>query len=156
MSEPEKANLKIVARLRDGKLVKGYLAGPSASFEDLLRAQAFTIPNLIAVLPVESSEGISVPLDSLKALFFVKSFDGKKDYREVKFFDKIPPIRGLWVRVQFYDNESIEGVIENSIRYLVEPGFFMKPPDPRSNNQILYVIKSSLTNFQILGVRAEY
>lgn len=156
MSDPEKASLKVVARLRNGKLVKGYWAGSSAAFEDFFQAPEFAISDLIDVEPLGASKRISVPLDSLKALFFVKSFDGKKEYPEVKFFDKTPPIRGLWVRVQFYDNEALEGVIANSIRHLVEPGFFMKPPDPQSNNEIVYVIKASLTDFRILGVRPDY
>jgi len=156
MSEPEKANLKVVARLRDGKLVKGYLAGALANFEDLLQGHPSAVPDSIDLQPVESNEGISVPLDSLKALFFVRSFDGEKEYRELKFFDKAPPVRGLWVRVQFCDDEWLEGVIENSMRYLVDPGFFMKPPDPQSNNEFIYVIKSSLINFRILAVSPYY
>jgi hypothetical protein len=156
MSDPEKTNLKVVARLRDGNLVKGYMMGSSAAFEDLLQTPEFAIPDLIGVQPLGASKRISVPLDSLKALFFVKSFDGNKEHPEVKFFDKGPPIRGLWVRVKFYDDESLEGVIANSLRYLVEPGFLMKPPDPHSNNEILYVIKASLTDFRILGVRHDY
>ena len=60
------------------------------------------------------------------------------------------------MRIEFFDTESIEGTVENSIHHLVEPGFFMKPPDPRSNNDILYVLKNSLINFRILGVRPDY
>lgn len=157
VSVPEKQMRKVVARLRDGKLLRGYLTTPAAeSLEESLREDAPTFNRQIEIHSVASRESILVSLDSLKAVFFVKTFDGRKDYEEVKFFAKSPPIRGLWVRVQFFDHECIEGVVENSLRYLLEPGFFMKPPDDQSNNEILYVIKSSLSEFRILGVRTEY
>lgn len=148
---------KVVARLRDGKLLKGYLTAPASdSLEGILCEHPPTAHPRIEIHSLESRESISVSLDSLKAVFFVKTFDGRKDYEEVKFFTKSPPIRGLWVRVQFYDRECLEGMVENSLRYLLEPGFFMKPPDTQSNNEILYVIKSSLGDFRILGVKTEY
>jgi hypothetical protein len=137
--------------------VKGYLISPLADgAEEILREPAPTSHRQIEIQPIESRETISLPLDSLKAVFFVKTFDGRKDYQEIKFFTKSPPIRGLWVRVQFFDHECIEGVVENSLRYLIEPGFFMKPPDSQSNNDSLYVIKHSLSDFRILGVKSEY
>jgi hypothetical protein len=148
---------KVIARVRDGNLLRGYLTTPAADgVEEFLREHASTFHRQIEIHSVESDKTISVSLDSLKAVFFVKTFDGRKDYQEVKFFAKSPPIRGLWVRVQFYDHECIEGVVENSLRHLIEPGFFMKPPDDQSNNEILYVIKRSLSDFRILGVKSEY
>lgn len=148
---------KVVARLRDGNLVRGYVTIPPAdAVEEFLFEHAPTFNRQIEIHPIESRETISVPLDSLKAVFFVKTFEGRKDYQEIKFFTKSPPIRGLWVRVQFFDHECIEGVVENSLRYLLEPGFFMKPPDTQSNSEILYVIKHSLSDFRVLGVKTEY
>lgn len=154
---PEKPVRKVVARLRDGKVLRGYLTAPSTdSPEEFLREQASTSRGHIEIHSAESHAPLSLSLDSLKAVFFVKTFHGRKEYQEVKFFTKNPPIRGLWVRVEFYDHECLEGVVENSLRHVVEPGFFMKPPDTQSNNDILYVVKSSLSDFRILGVKAEY
>ena len=149
--------LKVVARLRDGKLLKGYLLAPGAEdVEEFLHEQPSTVYRELTIRLVTSSDTISVPVEALKAVFFVKTFEGRKDYEEVKFFTKSPPIRGLWVRVEFSDRERLEGVVENSLRFLVEPGFFMKPPDPQSNNDILYVVKESLRDFRVLGVRSDY
>jgi hypothetical protein len=86
----------------------------------------------------------------------VKSFEGRKDYDEVKFFETHPPIEGLWVRLTFYDNETYEGVVRNSLHYLNSPGFFLKPPDPQSNNSVVYVVKAALVDFRVLGVKATY
>ena len=156
MSDREHSGHRVVARLRDGKLIKGFLKGPAplpvSSQPDL----DFAVGQQIDLVLSESDQEISLDLVNLKALFFVKTFEGNREYAELKFFDKSPPIRGLWVRVQFYDKECIEGTIENSIQHLIEPGILMRPPDPRSNNEILYVLKSSLINFRVLGVRLDY
>jgi uncharacterized protein DUF6982 len=152
-----KSGLKVVARLRDGKMIKGYVDTiPASDFDALFQETPFSLPREIGLRPVDSSKPLSLSLDSLKALFFVKSFEGRTEYREVKFFEKNPSIKGLWVRVKFYDNEHLEGVVRNSLQYLVEPGFFLKPPDLQSNNEILYVIKNSLIDFRVLGVSADY
>ncbi len=157
MAGTGKTGLKVVARLRDGKIVKGFVDSiPASDFDALLQESSFSLPHEIGLRSAESSETLSLPLDSLKALFFVKTFDGHRDYREVKFFEKNPPIKGLWVRVKFYDDEFLEGVVRNSVQFLIEPGFFLKPPDLQSNNEILYVIKNSLIDFRVLGVSPDY
>ncbi len=157
MAGTSKSGLKVVARLRDGKIIKGYVDTiPASDFDALLQETSFSLPREIGLRPVDSSKPVSLSLDSLKALFFVKSFEGRTEYREVKFFEKNPPIKGLWVRVKFYDNEHLEGVVRNSLQYLVEPGFFLKPPDLQGNNEILYVIKNSLIDFRVLGVSTDY
>jgi len=148
-----KAASKVIARLRDGTLVRGYIdMSPAEDPTSFLERIAGAHPPVITLRPAESDEAHSIPLDSLKALFFVKSFEGRKEHREVKFFDKNPPIKGLWVRVQFFDKESLEGIIHNGIEFIVNPGFLLKPPDPAGNNTVLYVVKSSLADFRILGI----
>jgi len=152
-----KAGLKVVAHLRGGKLLKGYTdAVPIADLEELLQRESPQVSSPIKIRLADSKRTVSIPMKSLKALFFVKSFDGRKEYKEIKFFETHPPIEGLWVRMQFYDREATEGVVRNSLDLLMSPGFFLKPPDPESNNEILYVVKSSLTAFQVQGVKARY
>jgi hypothetical protein len=152
-----KSSFKVVAHLSGGKLVKGYTDTlPAKDLDTLLKNEPVSIPREIAVRTVESGEPIAVPLESLKALFFVKTFEGSEDYKEIKFFEGHPPIEGMWVRVRFHDGETIEGIVRNSLHYLVDPGFLLKPPDPHSNNQILYVVKNFLRDFQVLGVRHTY
>ena len=157
MANDDKGGPRVVARLRDGKMVKGYLEEPlELDFDALFIDAHAALPQDLRLRQAASGESLKVPLDSLKALFFVKSFEGHKDYSEVKFFEKNPPIKGLWVRVRFYDDEYLEGVVKNSMEFLVEPGFYLKPPDPLSNNEILYVVKESLADFRVLGVRMEF
>jgi hypothetical protein len=114
--------------------------------------------NLPEQLMIRAIDGksYSVSLAELKAVFFVKSFDGSKQYTETKFFNAHPVLEGIWARLHFNDNETIEGVIYNSLHFLTNEGFFLKPPDPQSNNQMMYVLKSSLRDFRIMGVRNTY
>ncbi len=149
--------MKVVAHLREGKLIKGYAdAVPAASLQALLHQDPEALPQEIGVRLVDSNNLISVPLGSLKALFFVKSFEGRAQYKEIKFFNTHPPVEGLWVRVKFFDGESFEGVLHNSIHYLIYPGFFLRPPDPQSNNEAVYVVKASLVEFRVLGLEMNF
>jgi len=149
--------MRIVAHLRDGSLLKGYTDSlPETELEQLLRQGPFPLPRQSTVRTNGTRKTVTLSLDSLKALFFVKSFEGRTDYQEIKFFESHPPVEGLWVRIKYYDGEASEGVVHNSLHYLTTPGFFLKPPDPESNNEFIYVLKSSLTDFRVLGVRSTF
>ena len=149
--------MKIVARLRDGSVIKGYTdAVPEEDLDHALRQGPIPIPKQITIRTNGSRQNVVVPCEKLKALFFVKSFEGRNEYQEIKFFDSHPPVEGLWVRIKFYDGEASEGVVHNSLHHLTSPGFFLKPPDPESNNEYVYVLKSSLTDFRVLGVRSAF
>lgn len=151
------ARLKIVAHLRTGKLLKGYadLSLPTDN-SGVVATVPVSLPKQISIETTDTGRKHAVPLSSLKALFFVKSFTGNPQYSEIKFFNGEPKIEGLWVHLTFADNEKTEGIVHNSISFLTEAGFLMKPPDPNSNNQAVYVLKDSLTHFRVVGVRANY
>src|SRR5256885_7261280 len=44
-------------------------------------------------------------LKSAKALFFVKTLEGRTDYVELKFFERNPQIERLWTKIRFRDGE---------------------------------------------------
>jgi len=94
-----------------------------------------------------------VPLEGVKAIFFVKSFEGKW-HDDLRFHDHLPPPECLWVRVTFHDGEIIEGLIPNNHNHVVHSGFYMSPIDPEGNNWLMYILKNKLRDFQILGLRA--
>ena len=133
---------KVILRKLNGEVVKGYIEGTP----DLLTADQLTIASL-------TEETIQISKRDVKALFFVRKFSGDKEYSEVKFFESQPKIDGLWVRLHFLDSESIEGIVANTIKFLVEDGFYLKPPDPNSNNRLMFVVKSALVDFTVLGVQ---
>lgn len=151
------ARLKIVAHLRDGKLLKGYVELPLPTDNNgVVATVPVSLPKQVTVEAIGGGKKQSIALSTMKALFFVKSFDGNRQYSEIKFFNGEPKIEGLWVHLTFSDNEKTEGIVHNSLSFLTEPGFLMKPPDPNSNNQAVYVMKESLTHFRVVGVRANY
>lgn len=135
---------KVIVRKLDGQIIKGYVEPspePVNPKEDCVKVTSLT------------EEVIKVPKREIKALFFVRKFSGNKEYSEVKFFESQPRIDGLWVRLHFFDNEAIEGIVANSMNFLVDDGFYLKPPDPNSNNRLMYVVKSALKDFTVLGVQ---
>jgi Family of unknown function (DUF6982) len=133
---------KVIVRKLNGEIIKGYLE---------------TIPQLRDTKEVSivslTEELIPVPKQEIKALFFVRKFSGDKEYCEVKFFQNQPRIDGLWVRLTFIDGETLEGIVSNSSRFLLEDGFCVIPGDPKSNNRLIYVPKAALKDFRILGMQ---
>ncbi|HWR16230.1 MAG TPA: hypothetical protein VN577_15485 [Terriglobales bacterium] len=151
------ARLKVVAHRKTGHLVKGYTELPWAL--DQVGNPAivdFKAPTQLSIHPVTAARAVVVSLDSLKAIFFVKNFDGNPSYAETKFFNPEPQIEGLWVHVTFQDGEVTEGIVHNGLSLLNDSGFLMKPPDPQSNNQAVYVLKSAISAFRVVGVRAKF
>jgi hypothetical protein len=133
---------KVIVRKLGGEIIKGYLE---------------TIPELKDRKPISivslTEEVITVSKQEIKALFFVRKFSGDKEYNEVKFFKDQPRIDGLWVRLTFFDNETVEGIVSNSGSFLLEDGFYVIPADPKSNNRLIYVPKAALKDFRILGTQ---
>jgi hypothetical protein len=152
---PQRDDLKVVAHLADGSLVKGILRD-TESFDPLSAGLiGQTLPSTVAVeLPEGGSR--TVDLKNAKALFFVKKLEGRSDYVEVKFFERNPQIEGLWIKIKFKDGEVTEGIVHNSLPFVADSGFFLRPPDPESNNHVVFVVKSFLSDFRVLGIRSEY
>jgi hypothetical protein len=123
------------------------------TIEQLLRSDSQTSFDSIRLKLVNSEEITSVPTKNAKAVFFVKTFDGDLRHRALHFHEHAPLVSGLWVRVEFQDNEVIEGIIRNSGDFVLEHGFFMMPTDPNGNNQLIYVLKDRLKDFHVLGMR---
>ncbi len=127
---------RIVARFKDGSLLKG-------ESNDFSRERSFFSLKLIhgEFMRTETkvSKTVNVALDDLKALFFVKDFNGNKK-REDNYINSI-----LWgykkVKSLFHDGEEIAGY---ALHYdLGRWGFFMEPADQQSNNERIFVINSA-------------
>ncbi|GGA79245.1 hypothetical protein GCM10011507_33100 [Edaphobacter acidisoli] len=123
------------------------------SIEQLLRNEALHPIDTIPLKILDSNDVQQVPTKDAKAVFFVKTFDGDLRHRALHFHEHAPTVPGLWVRVFFYDNEMIEGIIGNSKDFVLGDGFFLRPTDPNGNNTLVYVLKSGLKDFHILGMR---
>lgn len=103
--------------------------------------------------PLGSDAFEETSLAGLKAVFFVKRFDGP-GLDEMRFHDHADPQASLWVRVVFRDGEIIEGLVDNRADYLLQPGFLLTPTDPEANHWLIYIAKGQLSEFQVLGLRS--
>ena len=140
LKELLKSRPAVIARTRQGQLIPGYLDKGRLLVRGILKMSDV------------NGEPLPVDLHKLKGLFFVRDFTGDSDYIEEKTLITDPDRRGLKSRIRFEDNESLEGVTENSLELLVNPGFFFWPGDPKSNNQLIYVLKTALIGFTVLDV----
>jgi len=123
---------KVVARFRDGRMVKGY------TYDFNAYKETFHVS-----VTQYSKEVIEVSHFPLKAVFFVKTFEGNKDYRSPEDFSlaSLKNIPGLKVKVTFFDGEVMYGSTNG---YAPErKGFFIFPVDKGSNNERVFAIRNS-------------
>ncbi len=133
--------------------IKGYAERSQWPSEmDAVHAQGF---HSIRLKHPQTGALEDVALQNVKAVFFVKDFSGQTSHVDLLFHDRVPPMECLWIRIRFEDGETIEGIIHNSLEHIHGPGFFMAPADPIGNNWLIYVSKSKLTGFEVLGLRPQ-
>jgi hypothetical protein len=123
------------------------------SIEQLLRNDPMYPLDSIRLKLLDSGAVEDVSTKDAKAVFFVKTFEGDLRHRALHFHEHAATVPGLWVRVYFYDGEMIEGIISNTKDFVLETGFFLRPTDPNGNNRLVYVLKSGLKDFHVLGMR---
>jgi hypothetical protein len=135
-------------------VVKGYLESPAwNTIEELLSNAPREAPESFRIRLLESGEVEEISTADVKAVSYVNSFKGNSEHKELNFYSTAPIVHGIWVRCQLRDGEVMEGIVHNSIHYLIDPGFFLLPTAPGSNNKLVYVLKSWLTDHRVLGVR---
>lgn len=144
----------VIVNFKDGRLSKGYfnLAG-YPDLAALLNNSEHGFPRIITIFSVTDRSPVQIALNEVKAIFFVKSFDGDKDRKDIHFYAYGPEVGDVWVEIHFKDHEIMEGTLSNSIHHLVDPGFFLNPSDPGSNNQLAYINKDAILSYRVLGVR---
>jgi hypothetical protein len=132
---PLKSWQKVIARFRDGRLVRGYTTDFHPSKPQLhLSAE----PN--------SSETLFLHLSQLKALFFVRDFTGDQMRVDCQAFGETP--QGRKVAVTFNDGETLIG---STLGYRGEGnGFFMHPADTKSNNLRVFVAPGATQEVRFL------
>jgi len=129
---------KVVVHDQEGNLFKGTTA------DFLSKRPTFHL----MVGGVEGGAVKEIYVASLKAIFFVKDFQGDPAYHEVKAFSE-RPVSGKKVKAVFKDGEIMVGYT-HAINF-DQPGFFMVPADTNSNNERIYAIFSAMTELEIDG-----
>jgi hypothetical protein len=80
-----------------------------------------------------------IKIEDLKAIFFVKDFDGNKSYNYE--YDETIPGAGRKISVKFFDGETLVGY---TLGYSKErSGFFITPADQKGNNERIFVVSSA-------------
>ena len=144
---------KVVIRVGD-ELIKGFVESHAVdSLDALLRNASADPPTLLRVRRLGDDKIEEIPIGDTKAVYYVKDFDENRQHKSLRFHKGAPIIHGVWIHLEFTDGEIMEGFVYNTIRFLVDPGFFMLPSDPYSNNRLVYVVKSWLNDCRILGLR---
>jgi DNA polymerase III sliding clamp (beta) subunit (PCNA family) len=118
---------KVVLKFKDSKILKGVINNWLPSKESIF---------------VHTLDGhsVNVKFENLKAVFFVKDFDGDKGHK--KQYQDFIPGEGRKLKAQFGDGEVITGF---SLAYsATRKGFMMTPADKASNNIKIFIIQSAV------------
>jgi len=123
---------KLVIRFRDGRIVKGY------TYDFNPDKETFHVTET-----QNGKEVTEVSTSLMKAVFFVKNFEGSKNHRgpedySKESFEKVP---GLKVKVTFFDGEVMYGSTHGYAPN--RKGFFILPANKEINNQRVFAIKES-------------
>jgi hypothetical protein len=136
---PASTHKKVVVVLTDKTDVRGYL-NPSRL------GQSDTIDLL-----TPEGEHEQLTLGRIRSIYFVREFTDDFEPERKAFLSR-PKLDGLWVRLRYTDNETIEGVIPNDLLSLLDSGVQITPPDLNSPTDRIFVPRSALAELTVLGV----
>ncbi len=123
---------KVVARFVDGRIIKGMTADFSPAKDRF---------HVIVTANPGGAEPVEIYTRELKALFFVKDFEGDPQHVERNEFDPARPPAGRPIKVVFQDGEVLVGTTTGY--QPSRPGFFLIPADETSNIERCYVVTGS-------------
>jgi hypothetical protein len=136
------------------EVIKGFLEEAIADrVEALWPGGSFDMPATLRFRRIDTNDIDEVPVENVKAIFFVSTFEGHPRRKDVRFHATAPLVRAVWLQLEFTDGEIMEGLVDNAIDYIVAPGFFLLPTDPNSNNRLIYVFKRWIKDCHVLGLR---
>jgi len=124
---------KVVVRMKDRTVVKGQT---NDFFPNKLQFHVTTIEGNIE----------EVETEELKAIYFVKDYDGDKTH-EYSYSDTITG-GGRKVRVSFADGEEMVGYTQGYSPN--RSGFFITSADLGGNNERVFVVVSATTEVQFI------
>jgi hypothetical protein len=123
---------KVVVRFADGRIVKGTTADFFPN-KDIFHVSVEAAP--------DGDKPLEVNTQDLKALYFVKDFEGNPQHGEGNQFDPSRPPAGRPIKVVFNDGEVLLGTTTGY--QPKRPGFFVVPADASSNNERCYIVAAA-------------
>jgi len=130
--------IKVVVRYGDGRVVKGVTQDFFPN-KDRFHLSSDT---------TTSEEPAEVLIRDLKAVFFVRDFDGNPGYNERKEYNNGDKAQGRKVEILFVDGEKLVG---STLGY--DPnrlGFFLFPVDPESNNMRVFAVTAAIKSVRYI------
>ena len=128
---------RIVVRYLDGHLLKGYTQDFHPVRKSFHVSAALTGPEIKPVL---------VPMDQLKAIFFVRDFNGNPDRVGKQEFAERQS--GRRIEVTFLDDEVLLG---STLGYRADgSGFFVTPADDEDNNLRAFVLPGAIRHIRYI------
>jgi hypothetical protein len=145
-----KKDVQVAARLNNGKVEKGYVRDFRSDAE------------AIVLYHPETGLNQTIPMEELKAVFFIRSFTGDRNYREKKAFG-IRPGSGRKIFLKFRDKETMIGFVQEPLPWrkgfslfredgTTDKGFFLEPVDDESNNVKVFVVGSAIEDVTIMVI----
>jgi hypothetical protein len=130
---------RVVARFTDGRMIKGY------TYDFSPNKKSF---HIISSTEKDRKNADEIALADLKAVFFVDSFEGRKDHPASKDLNaQEGQIDSTFkVKATFYDGETMTGSTLTFNRD--REGFFMTPIDREGNNTRMFVIFNAVEKME--------
>lgn len=132
MSTMQNGSQPVVARFMDGRVIKGTTRDFAPNKEKF---------HLFPWGDEGGDKALDIVVGALKAIFFVKSYEGNKEHVQDNSFDGAAG-QGRKLVVTFKDGEVLAGFTMGYNKK--NQGFFLIPADPNSNNERVYVVNSSV------------
>ena len=129
---------KVVVRYLDGRVVRGHTANFNPAAASFLLDPADTSA---------SRDKVVVEVKQIKALFFVRNFQGNPKHRDKKTYRDGSGYQGRKVTVTFSDGEVFVG--STLSRDPHQLGFFVFPADPESNTIKAFVPNAAVKNVAV-------
>ena len=136
---PSSTHKKVVVRFLDRNVLRGYLNPSKLGAADSLE------------LLTPEGEQRSFEVKDVRSIYFVREFADDFEPERRAFLSR-PKLDGLWVRLKFRDEDTIEGVVPNDLLSLLDRGVQITPPDLHGITLRIFIPRTALTEMTVLGV----
>lgn len=126
-------------RFLDRNVVRGYLNPSKLGEGETLE------------LLTPDGEQRSFFVKDVRSIYFVREFSDDFEPERKAFLSR-PKLDGLWVRLKFRDEDTIEGVVPNDLLSLLDRGVQITPPDLHGTTLRIFIPRTALTEMTVLGV----
>jgi small nuclear ribonucleoprotein (snRNP)-like protein len=125
---------QIIVRFTDGKILKG------------TTADLFPNKTVFHLKDKDSGSTLEIDIFYLKAIYFVKNFEGNSGYQEKDDIERVG--LGKKIKVLFKDGETLIGYTQG-----YSPNrdiFIVFPADPDSNNEKAFVVTNATSKVSFI------